>query len=76
LTGYDDPLAPVTFEIARHLGNDRADGEYIEICEQHATRGAEVLIPDIAASDDRRLIVGRERLDDGRVQCSASERVS
>ena len=55
-------VVPVLLERLRHLARNGADGEYIEIRKQHALPGAEVFIPDVTATDDRRFGIGGKRL--------------
>ncbi len=51
---------PVAVEVGRYVGHDGADGQHVQVGEQHAFRGAEILVADIAAAGDRRLVVGGE----------------
>jgi hypothetical protein len=53
---------PIALEIARHLAHHRSDGQRVEIDEQRILAGPEIRIADVATADDRRAVVGGERL--------------
>lgn len=58
-----DPLTvPVKIELARHHLRDGSDRQRIHIPEAHIFCGREILIADIAAAEDRRLVVEGDRL--------------
>jgi hypothetical protein len=53
---------PVQVERGRHVAHDRPDRDDVEVGELDALARAVVLVADVAAADDRDLVVGRERL--------------
>ena len=53
---------PVRVEPGRDFAHHGASGEHVEVGECDRAVGAEVFVADVAAADDRRLVVGRERL--------------
>ena len=53
---------PVPVELRRDIAHDRADRDDVEVREPDPLARAEVLVADVAAADDRHLVVGGERL--------------